>query len=255
MSNNSISGYTLLSMPTNQVQPLSLLHLQKKGVANTLAVRVDKLFTGSEVPVPLPSEDYVVSAGIDKTVTVDIDVDSHLSLLEGLLNYLKISGSFKLHKNRSVKVNLIEARRKNVDEFDLDAYINSSSVNKASSMFSEMLERNELYVVTDVLKCKKYSLEYSNQRNMEAGAEVAAATLGEGGVKVQADKQASDRSVNEGDEYITIAVKAYRIYAVKDKKSGSLKFRLRKEDVIDTIYGEEDFPGEVLTEETVNVKS
>jgi len=59
--------------------------------------------------------------------------------------------------------------------------------------------------------------------------------------------------VNEGEEYITIAVKAFRIKYIKDETTGQESYRIRKDDVIKTIKDDEDFPGELLQLETVTV--
>ena len=83
MTSNDISGYILLSMPTNQVKPLMLLHSQSKSVIATSA-SIENLFIDSEVAPPMVSNDYLVSAGIDESLSMEVSVDSHLSLLEGI---------------------------------------------------------------------------------------------------------------------------------------------------------------------------
>ncbi|MBR9997379.1 MAG: hypothetical protein KFF73_00340 [Cyclobacteriaceae bacterium] len=253
MPTDNISGYVLLSMPTTQVQPLYLLSFQKKNTANITAARLDNLFVDSEVPLPVISGDLPVSADINKTLSVEISVDNHLALLEGLLKFMKLSASFKLQKNKSVNVQLFDAKKNNVNEFNLDAYINSAKLNRTAKSFVGMLEEDELYVVTDILKCKKYSLEYTNERTMDAALDAGASMTGDTSGNFHAGKSGSDKAVNEGDEYITIGVKAYRIYYLKDKKTGEESYRIRKDDVIRTILDDEDFPGEMLSAEKVNL--
>ncbi|GEM_PF-3580650 len=254
MATNDISGYVLLSMPTDQVKPLGILTKQNKTIVNSTAARIDNLFIDSEVPLPLISDDYLVSANINKTISMEVSVDNHLSLLESLLKYVKLSASFKLDKNKSVKINLMEAKKNTVNEFELDAYINSSKLNKAAKSFISMLENDELFVVTDILKCKKYSLEYTDGKSIDAGLEAAAGNVGDLGAAFHAGKTGEDVAVNEGEEYLTIAVKAYRIFFVRDKRSGEISYRIRKDDVIKTVLDDEDFPGEKLLAETVNIE-
>lgn len=250
---NDISGYVLLSLPTDQIQPLGLLSFQDKTVANTTGAQINNLFVDSEVPLPLISQDYLVSSNINKSVSLEISVDSHLSLLEGLLKFLKLSATFNLQKNRSVKVNLLDARKNNVNEFELDAYINSAKLNRAAKTFIEMLQNDRLYVVTDILKCKKYSLEYADQKTTDSGLEAEAAAVGDTEAKVHTGNTGTTSSVNEGEDFITIGVRAYRIYYKKDKKTGEESYRIRKDDVIKTVLADEDFPGQLLAAETITV--
>ena len=251
MAKNSISGYILLSMPSSDVQPLGLLSLQNKGVVNTTAVRIDDLFVDSSKALPLISKDTILSPGINKTLSWDIDVNSHISLLQGLLNYIKLSALFKLKKNKTVKVNLLDARKNNVNEFELDAFINAAKVNQASEAFVEMLEENKLYVITDILKCKNYSLEYSDEKGIEAGVEANATALGEGGITAVLGKTNIDNYTGQGENYITIALKAYQIHFEKNKENGKISCRIRNQAKFNTALDYGKFDGEILNGETL----
>ena len=255
MPANNVSGYVLLSLPNNQVQPLNLLTYQSKTEANSTASRVDDIFVDSEVSLPAPSEDFALSSDINKSVAVDVSVSAHLSLLEGLLDFLKISALFKLQKNKSIRIHLLNAKKNTVNEFKLDAYINGAKLNTLAKSFVEMLENDELYVVTDVLKCKKYSLEYIDKKSSKTEFTIEAPKIGGGGADVLTGKNISESLVYEGDDYLTIAVKAYRIYYIKDEDSGEVSYRIRKDDVIRTVLNDEDFPGEMLNTETINFVS
>jgi hypothetical protein len=253
MPTNDIASYILLSLPSNQVQPLGILTFQNKGAVNTTGMRINNLFVDSEVPLPVVSDDYLVSSNIKKSLSLDISVEGHLSLLEGILKFMKLSASFKLEKKKSVKVNLLDARKSIVNEFDLDAYINTSKLNKNGKTFGEMLQNDKLYVVTDILKCKKYSLEYADEKNLNAQEETNADKIGALGVNINAGRNSNDNSVNEGEEYITIGVKAYRIYYIKDKETGEESYRIRRDDQIKTVLDDDDFPGDLLDAETIIV--
>jgi hypothetical protein len=229
-----------------------LLTSQSKSTANSTGVRINNIFVDSEVPLPLLSEDFVVSSDINKSISVDVSVSSHLSLLEGLLDFLKISALFKLEKNKSLRIHLLGARKSVVNEFELDAYINSSKLNARGKSFVDMLRNNELFVVTDILKCKKYTIESIDKKDSRTEFKVDAPKIGEGGVEVKSGKNITDTSVYEGDDYITIALKAYKIYYKKDEDTGEETYRIRKDEVLKIVLDDEDFPGETLNTETIN---
>lgn len=255
MATDNISGYCLLSMPSDQVQPLGLLSFQGKGIANSTGVAVGDIFIKSEIALPLISQDYNLSTTMSKSVAIEIAVDTHLSLLEGLLNFMKISASFKLKKSRSVRLNMFDAKKNMVNEFKLDAYINSAQINRISPAFTDMLLNNELYVITDILKCRKYSIEYTNNTKTDTALKAAVPAMAEGGLSVQTGRADSDRAIYEGGDFITIGIKAYRIFYVKDDRTGEESFRIRLDDTIKTVKDDEDFPGEVLNADTVAMSS
>ena len=145
MATDNISGYCMLSMPSDEVKPLGLLSFKEKGIANITGIETGDIFIDSEVALPSVSKDYNLSTAINKSVTMELSVDSHLSLLEGLLKFLKLSASFKLEKNKSVRITMMDAKKNNVNEFKLDAYINSAKINNISPTYVEMLKNDELF--------------------------------------------------------------------------------------------------------------
>ncbi len=254
MGTENISGYCLLSMPSDQVQPLGLLSFKDKGEANITGVTISDLFIKSEVALPLISNDYNLSSDLNKAITMEVAVDSHLSLLEGLLNFLHLSASFNLQKNKSVKINMLEAKKNNVNEFKLDAYINTAQVNKISPTYTELLQNNQLYVITDILKCRKYSIEYVNTKSTDTGIKGGAAQMGDVDAGLRTGNTDNDSAVYAGDTYLTLGVKAFRIFYVKDPDTGAESFRIRQDDTIKTVKGDEDFSGELLQAATVIIK-
>ena len=255
MQSNSISGYVLLSMPTDQVKPLKLLTREKKGIVNITNVGIDDLFTNDETAIPV-SEDFKLSSNINNNLTLDVSVDAHVSLLQILLQYVKLSVGFSFQKTKSVKVHLLEAKTNAVNEFKLDNYINNAQVRRVSKTFTDMLVDNNLFIVTDILKCKKYTLSYSDDKTTAGGMEVGSELIGDVSAKTKVAKSGIDTLQNEGEDYITIGLKAYRIYCEGDKKTGQLTCRIRKSpEPIRRILADEDFPGELLEEISINLVS
>lgn len=254
MQTNLISGYVLLNMPTDKVQPLKLLTLEKKGVANTTNVKLQDLFTSNEAGTPV-TEDFNLTNLINNTVTLDVSIDAHVSLLQALLKYVKLSVGFDYKKTKSVNVHLIDAKSTTVNEFNLDNFISNAFVKTSTGTFYEMLIKDQLFVVTDILKCKKYSISNAKDGKAGGGIEAGSEVIGEISANASVANSGSRVLENSGDDYLTIGIKAYRIYCQVDEKSKTLTCRIRKStDEIKRILAEEDFPGDLLEVASINVK-
>jgi hypothetical protein len=253
MSTNPLAGYILLSMPTDQIQPLSLLTLLNKRTANMTGVKIGDLFEANEGPMPHITKNLNVSSTIDQSLSLDVDLKTNLSFLESLLEYVNLSLSMKFQKESKAKINLLDAKKDIVNEFHLDAFINGGRVKKTAKSFVELLEKNELYVVTDILKCKKFSVEYQNGRDFSGGLSAESPGLGGGSLEGKKSTNQSESMVNESESYLTFGVKAYRIFYIVDKKTGEESYRIRKENVIKTVLDDENFPGDFLEAQKIDL--
>ena len=141
---------------------------------------------------------------------------------------------------------MVDAKKNKINEFKLDAYINSAKVSGASPNFLEMLRNDEIFVITEILKCRTYSLDYADSRKVDSGMDVNAGAAGEGSANLHKDNARNDTQANQGEEFITIGIKAFRIFYLLDKATGVESFRIRLDDKLRTIKDDEDFPGESL---------
>ncbi len=251
---NNISGFCLLSMPSEQIQPYSILTSQNGSIADSTSINIKDIFKKSTQALRKVEKDKELSSQINKSVTVELSVDGNLSLLEHLLKFLKLSASFKLQKNKALKLHMIEPKIDTVNEFYLDAYINNAQVNAISQAFTAMLDNNQLYVVTGILKCRKYALEYEDSNTTDTGLKANAATAGDLSTGVHTSNTDNDNATYEGDNFITIGVKSYQILSGEDD-NGKVTYRIRKDEKLKTVKGDEGFKGELLQAEKIIVSN
>ncbi len=253
MTTNNFSGYCLLNSPSDQVQPLTVLTSVNHTEAEIKGFNLTDLFVKSSEGLPVINRNGNLSATINKSVSVDLSVDGNLTLLQELLTFLKLSASFKLQKNKTLRLHMIEPKIDTVNEFQLDGYINNAEVSTISPTFSEALQNNQIYVVSSIIKCRKYSLEYLNSNSTDSGVQATVPMAGELSAGVHTSNSDNDIISSEGDNYITIGVKAYQILCVDDNYLGTRSYRIRRDEKIKSIKGDEDFPGNTLQVEKVNV--
>jgi hypothetical protein len=251
MPSESIAGYRLLSLPSPDIRPLSILFSREKSSAETTNTNIKKLFANTSADPPALLNRVPLFSQGNRSLVAELSVDGHVNLLQHLLGWLKASASIQLQKNRSVRLHMEAATKLMVDEFDLDGFIAASKANTSSPAFKEMLDEQQLFVVTSVIQCKKYAFEYMDSRATDAELKLEVPLEGEVGAKVHEGKTAKDDMIfeGEGDTNMTMAVKAYRILYVKDNGS----YRLRVEDEIKNMKHDEDLAAEPLDAEMITV--
>lgn len=247
---NTIAGYCLLSAPSDQVKPFTIITSSNGVDAQVKGFKLTDMFTKSNAGLPTVKKNGNMSGTVNKMLSIDLAVDSNLTLLEELLRFLKLSVSFKLQKNKTLRLHMIEPKIDTVNDFQLDAFINNANVSTLSPTYTEALENDELYVVSSILKCRKYSLEYVDSNNTKSGLEAAVPLAGKLGAGVSTNKVSNDTISSEGTDYITIGVKAYQIIYYQDE-NGKVSFRIRQDEKLKTMKGDEDFPGKLLHAEKV----
>lgn len=255
MAEATLSGFCLLGLPSPLIQPLGILTTSSKSQGETTNFTARDIFVENTAPYPHPDPDAHILKDASRSLVVELSVEANVNLLQHLLSFLHLSARFKHQDRRSILIHLEDAKRKGVNEFRLDSFINSSKASKKSETFLEMLRKNELLVITDIIKCRKYSFEYSDSKITSAQLKVDSSIDGSGKAGLQLSKAASEEMTYASDMDITLAVKAYRILYSLDKKTGLEKYRIRKDETLKTVKGTkgpEGFSGELLDSGLVN---
>jgi len=227
-------GYTMLSMPSTEITPLLLLVKTSAGEVGNLNAGIEDLFEPVNRALPVISEDIPLPSAISGTETVDLKIDSNLSLLKALTKIFSSNASaqFSLEQKKNVKFKLNNPKKNYVNIIKLDSFIQDARINTSAKSILERLKNSDLYVITEVVKTKSFSFED------------------------EADSKTSARLIDyEGTDYQAIAIKAYQILYDKsslfsDRPEG---FRIRLADNIKIVRGEEEYPAKQLSDAVVNL--
>ncbi len=248
-------GYTWASLPSTDIRPLQLLVRTGPGVAEQMNTDLSKLFVPNNVPVPLASLDRDLPAELNLSQKLDATVSANASFLQNLLKIFTgdVSASVSWDKHASVDMTLNNARKQVVDLIDLDSYIHDATVNKAAQSFVEKLKSDQLYVITEIIKSKSFSVSMEKGTDAEIAAEIPT-QVATGKVKIGKDNSGKLLMTANSDKDLTVAIRAVRIFFDKpgflSGKPG--KFRLSSEEKLDVMKGVENYPAETLDTIFVN---
>jgi hypothetical protein len=250
-------GYTVLAIPTKNVAPLQLLVKTSKGVVESLNARIDDLFEPVNIAIPALSEDMDLPDEISSMESLDLSITSHLNLLRGLSKYLPadFSGSLTAGKDKNYSFKLNHPKKTYINQIKLDAFIHDAELNKSAKGILEQLKDDDIYVITEVLKAKSFTIDEENANKTESSLNASVDTLGEVKSQVNMNKEKSKLLEYNGEHYLTFGIKASRIQYNKGSffSSKPAGFRLRTADDIVVVRGDEDFPTEQLNEEIVDL--
>jgi hypothetical protein len=250
-------GYTMLSMPSTEITPGLLLVKTSAGEVSNLNAGIEDLFEPVNRAAPAISDDISLPTAISGTETLDLNIGSNLSILKALTKIFSSNASaqFSFEKKKNIKFKLNNPKKNHVNIIKLDAFIQDAKVNNDAKSILQRLKNDDLYVITEVVKTKSFSVEDEADSKTSASAELPLKNIAEAKVDVAVVKDKARMIDYSGDEYQAIAIKAYQILYDKssifsDKPAG---FRIRLADNITIVRGDEEYPARKLSDPVVDL--
>jgi len=256
----NLNGYTLVAVPSDRLKPLHLLVMTEHKVARDTDSTIDEIFKIGKAPLPIINENYTLPSSMNNDIILDLKVSADLKLLEGLLKLVKSNAStgFNYNSNSTIKIKLLDPKSDSVPVAKLDAYIHNSTLNDDASSFISELKNDKLFVVTEIMKCKNFTIENISERKTNATAEVTINQIGETKNELENSSNRINEMTYTGDDYLTVGLKAWRIFYEKEWMNlfGKGKFRIRTSDdlkIVREVKKGEEFPGELMQPETIEL--
>ncbi len=242
-------GYNVVALPKTTIKPLQLL-VKNKNILNSLGNKINDLFEEDEAPLPAVFRNKTIPEFTGKT-QVTFQLDTGITLLEGLLKNLKlgnISANSEFSKTDKVVFSFENVLEDGIKGFlDLDKYI-SGSIPKIEDFksYKKNLEKNELFIITSVLKCNDFSVKVvdKNAQNITGDLDIEKTVTVN--AELKREKDSSFKIAYKGKEKLVFAFKAVKIIYDAPKwfqfwNENEIEFRI-KADTGWTLMGEEDFP-------------
>lgn len=249
-------GYTLLTIPAEDVKPLTLLAKTSKGVVGSLGSSIEELWEPVDLRPPAVSGDVGLPSLLSGSEKLDLKVDTNFNLLKALTSIFSAdaSASFKLEKTGIASFELVEPKKNNINIIKLDAFLQDAKLRKEAESTIENLEDGDLYIVTEIIKAKEFTVEVEAELDSEAKLNAPIKNVVEAGGNVVLEKSKKSAARYKGDQYLTFGFKAYKVFRKKGIFSTNPgAFRIRLAEDIKIYKGEEEFPGEKLTAESIEL--
>ena len=239
-------GYNILTIPAENVKPFTLLSKTSRGVVGNLNDTLEEIWQPVNRGLPVVSDDLDMVEEVSGYDNLDLKMQGNFNFLQALTKVFSSSllANIKLDKTKEVKFKLVNPKINNVSTIKLDAFLQDAKLAFTSDLLLNTIEKDELYVVTEIIKANSFSLEKESQDEAGAELEVPLKDI----VNVDANvtvKKGKNTVINyNGNKYLTFGFKAYKIiYKGDPRKIESLTFHLRKTDEVVIYKSEEEFPG------------
>ena len=208
-------GYSVVRLPKADLACLELLadaggrELERFGRLDTVLV------AGEKTPLPPVTAD-VQAASISGERSGELSVGVGLSVLGGVLaamggSKLGLDVSFK--RATSVVFEFADVLEDRIEPAKLDQYLGEADLDPRSRQAERLLEADDLYVTTAVIKSRKFTIEAGASRS--AGAELSVPEIQQvvgATVKVSGATEQTSKVTFEGAVPLVFGFKAVRLF-------------------------------------------
>jgi hypothetical protein len=249
-------GYTTLTIPAENVKPFTLLSRTARGVVGNLNDTLDEIWEPVNRAVPAVSEDFDMVEEISGFDNLNLNVQANFSFLQALTKLFSsnLLAALKFDRTNEIKFKLENPKINNISVIKLDAFLKDAKLSVSSDLLIKTIQNEELYVVTEILKAASFSIEKDMKNETGGEIDVPLKDIVNLDTNVSVKKGKNTLITYSGNKFLTFGFKAYKIICKGDaRKIENLTFQLRATDDQVVYKGEEEFPGILLQNESVEL--
>jgi hypothetical protein len=165
-------GYNVIRLPKADLSPLQMF-INQKGMLQPLG-ELNSVFKSSTSPLPVIKRDTAV-ATLSGQKTSDLSLGIGLSILGGVIGAMGGSklGLDAAYKNaRSLVFSYGEILEDSIQVTELDKFLTTADVDPSSRHVAELLEADEVFVLTSVIKSKTITVEAKKKDDTEVKVDI-----------------------------------------------------------------------------------
>ncbi|MFC5410853.1 hypothetical protein ACFPMF_16145 [Larkinella bovis] len=206
-------GYNVVRVPKADIQPLQILSL-KKGILNPLGELSTLLLAGNQANLTTIRRD-IPTANISGQKTSELSLGVGIAILGSIIGAMggsKLGLETKYSQARTITFEYADVLSDTVEIAALDQFLADADVNPLSQFVSQMLEADDIYVITAVIKSKKFSVEAKkkNGTNVEISIPEIKGIVG-GDVSISGQNDTTTKVTFEGPIPLIFGFQAIRL--------------------------------------------
>jgi hypothetical protein len=207
-------GYSVLRLPRRDFQPLQILASQGKDLVPLGDLATVMVGDGT---IPLPTvRPNVEAATINGQRSSDLSVGVGLNILGGVIGAMG-GGNLGLDASysnaKSVAFEFSNVLMDDIAIAKLDQFLATADINRASKHVSELLDADDIYVITATIKSAKFTISAKQKSGTNLAVDVPTIQGVVGGkVKVTAGSEATGLISYEGTEPLVFGFQAVRLF-------------------------------------------
>jgi hypothetical protein len=207
-------GYNVIRLPRADVRPLQLLARDGDGL-DRIGELTSVLRAGANVPLPKIAENTRVAA-VSGGRSGDLSLGMGVSVLGSVIAAMggsTLGLDLAYRDARSVTFEFPDVLEDRVEIARLDQYLADADVSPFAAHVAKLLDADELFVTTAVLKATKITVEA--RRSKDAGLDVSVPDIRKvvgGNVKVGGKADVTSKVTYEGSAPLAFAFQAVRLF-------------------------------------------
>ena len=239
------AGFVFLSLPLDQIAPLSLLAKAGNGIVSRTGASLRDLFPEKKYPLPPLTKDGKLPKDISGEEELDMKVEANIKFLEGLasLTRTKLDAGIEAGRSRKCIFTIQDPLLDLVSSFEIDKYISGNPLSDSITTFEHLFKKDDLYLVTEVIKSRSFEINYDSDISTGSHASVTVEKMVEAGGKAEFTKQ-NKQTMKSGDNGPLLAIAIKAVQLLYDKKwwqsKKDAKYRINLNPNIVEARGPED---------------
>ncbi len=207
-------GYNMVRLPKANLQPLELLSQQQGKDLDRLGPMGTLLTAGETIELPTVTTSQTTPISGSRTGELKIGVGlSILGNIIGAMGGSKLGLDVQYKNAKSAVFEFQDVQEDKVTIVDLDQYLGDADINPASVFLSKLLESDKLYIVTAVLKSKKFAFDAKGESGTEVKLEVPVIQQAVGGsVNVGVAQGSTSKLSYEGQTPLVFGFQAIQVF-------------------------------------------
>lgn len=250
MGNLRDANFIMVINPRSDISPLDLLSKSgDDGIEPLNSAAYELFLTQSQAPPAI--RERAMSDKTDTEEVLDLNIESHVKLLDKLSSLLhsNISADFSFQKQKRLIIKLNKPINSYVSEIALDSFLQGTQLNTAAAGTIEKMKEGELYIITETIKSKSFSIEEERDEQVGMNTNVGVHDIADVSANVSSNKGRKELVKHNSDTQLTFAIKAKQIFFDKPGLFSNKKgiFKLREVENILLVKGaDESFPSKPL---------
>lgn len=207
-------GYSVIRLPRRDFPPLQIL-AGNGGDLNSLGELATVMVPGPNAKLP-PIRTDNPAAAISGKRTSDLSLGIGLSIIGSVISAMgggKLGLDAKYKHAKSLAFEFADVKADEVRIAELDQFLSASDINPASKYVGSLLEADEIYVVTSIIKSTKFNVEAKNSNGTEVEVNIPEIKEVVGGnVKVSASAERASKVTYEGNVPLVFGFQAVKLF-------------------------------------------
>lgn len=205
-------GYNVVRLPKTDISPLQVL-TKNNGTFELLGNIESLLLKGQNADLP-PIKPTGDAGSFSGQKTSNMSAGVALNILGNIIGAMGGNAGIQAAYTNANTISFTfeDVQSESVDIIKLDMYLNDADINPLSKQVKALLESDDIYIITSVLKSNKLIVEATKKDNSILKVEIPVIKQIIGGkINIGSDSDQSSKTAYNGDKMLVFGIKAIRL--------------------------------------------